>query len=418
MIVDVMKINSSFNLPVPAEAELKRSDLLQQVLCQKISSEPALTDSGLRFDHFMETCLYAPGLGYYSGPGAKFGESGDFVTAPMLTPLFGACLGRQCQEWLSQLNAIADEDSPCEGILEFGAGNGLLASQILNELARVGANVKYTIIELSANLVERQRATIAALAPTLLPNVRWQQHWPTDFSGVMLGNELIDAMPVRLFHFDQNSQLFERYVAINPSEGPPFVWRQANADSAFSANVKSVLSRAGWGDQLPANFTSELPEQAMGWMKSAAGCLKKGVILLLDYGFSAAEFYHPQRSEGTLNCHYRHHSHSDPFYLPGLQDITAHVDFSHLTDTAFDVGLALLGYTNQATFLLNLGLLDRLQAMVDDPHYPRYSQAVGRLISEAEMGELFKVAAYAKLPATVGEFTSLGFSRGDKSHKL
>ncbi len=417
MIVDAMKINSSFTLPVPSEAELKRSDSLKQVLLQKMGSAVAPNKLGLRFDHFMETCLYHPALGYYSGPSAKFGAQGDFVTAPMLTPLFGACVGRQCQEWLSQLGLHNGGESS-DGILEFGAGDGLLAAQILNELARVGVDVSYTIIELSADLVERQRTTIAAMAPLSLSKVKWQQHWPTTFSGVMLGNELIDAMPVRLFHFDQNSDLFERYVGESGNADAPFAWRQAQADPAFRASVMKALNSAGWSDEVPINFTSELPEQALGWMKSAATYLKQGVILLIDYGFSATEFYHPQRAEGTLNCHYRHHSHGDPFYLPGLQDITAHVDFSSLTDAAFDAELELLGYTNQASFLLNLGLLDRLKAMVGDPQYARYSQAVGRLISEAEMGELFKAVAYAKLPDGTGEFTSLGFSNGDRSHKL
>jgi SAM-dependent MidA family methyltransferase len=417
MIVDAMKINSSFTLPVPSEAELKRSDSLKQVLFQKIGATSASNKLGLRFDHFMETCLYHPGLGYYSGPSAKFGAQGDFVTAPMLTPLFGACVGRQCQEWLTQLG-LRDVASGSDGILEFGAGDGLLAAQILNELARVGVEASYTIIELSADLAERQRTTIATMAPLSLSKVKWQQHWPATFTGVMLGNELIDAMPVRLFHFDQNSDLFERYVGESGNTDAPFAWRQIKADPAFHASVMKALNSAGWNDELPINFTSELPEQALGWMKSAATCLKQGVILLIDYGFSAAEFYHPQRTEGTLNCHYRHHSHGDPFYLPGLQDITAHVDFSSLTDTAFDAELELLGYSNQASFLLNLGLLDRLKAMVGDPHYARYSQAVGRLISEAEMGELFKAVAYAKLPKGTGEFVSCGFSNGDRSHKL
>jgi SAM-dependent MidA family methyltransferase len=274
-------------------------------------------------------------------------------------------------------------------------------------------------VELSADLQARQRTTIATLAPQALDRVVWLNQLPTSFKGVVLGNELIDAMPVRLFKFEQSAdgllEKFERRVAA--SDNGTFIWKDVIADAALQNDIDTALLRANWGQERASGYISELPTQASAWMASVAQCLEQGVILLLDYGFAAQEFYHPQRAQGTLNCHYRHHSHGEPFYLPGLQDITAHVDFSALLDEAFANGLELLGYTNQAHFLMNLQMLDKLKAMTASPQYAIHSQAVGRLLSEAEMGDLFKVIAFAKLEAG-RVFRSLGFSHGDKSHTL
>jgi SAM-dependent MidA family methyltransferase len=399
------------SLPLASAEEIQRSQLLVEKIRAAIKASP---DGSIGFDNFMSLCLYEPGLGYYSGPSQKFGIHGDFVTAPMQSPLFGACIGQQCAQWLSQLEIN-------EGILEFGAGDGLLAAQVLNELSRQGQEVAYAIVELSADLQARQRTTIATLAPQALDRVVWLDQLPSSFKGVILGNELIDAMPVRLFRLEPSAsgqiQKFERRVAVGATEGELFTWNDVAADDQLQDGIDIALARANWGPERVAGYTSELPSQANAWIASVAQRLEQGVILLLDYGFSAQEFYHPQRAQGTLNCHYRHHSHGEPFYLPGLQDITAHVDFSALLDEAFANGLELIGYTNQAHFLMNLQMLDKLKAMTASPQYALHAQAVGRLLSEAEMGDLFKAIAFAKLDSGRA-FRSLGFSQGDKSHTL
>jgi SAM-dependent MidA family methyltransferase len=399
------------SLPAASTEEIQRSRLLVEKIRSAINASP---ERSVGFDTFMAFCLYEPRLGYYSGPSQKFGLHGDFVTAPMQSPLFGACIGQQCAQWLSQLGIN-------EGILEFGAGDGLLAAQVLNELSRQGLEVSYAIVELSADLQARQRTTIATLAPQALDRVVWLNQLPTSFKGIVLGNELIDAMPVRLFRLesDVTGQLkkFERRVTCGSGDASPFAWLDVEADLKLQQDIDAALARANWSGEPAAGYLSELPSQANAWLASVAQALEQGVILLLDYGFSAQEFYHPQRSQGTLNCHYRHHSHGEPFYLPGLQDITAHVDFSALLDEAFANSLELLGYTNQAHFLMNLQILDKLKSMTTSPQYPLHAQAVGRLLSEAEMGDLFKAIAFAKLDSGRA-FRSLGFAHGDKSHSL
>jgi SAM-dependent MidA family methyltransferase len=412
-------MSSTPTLPAASADDIKRSLRLTRKIQAAIQlANQANGDKGIGFDEFMAHCLYEPGLGYYSGPSPKFGAEGDFVTAPMQSPLFGACIGQQCSQWLKQLPSVP-ATSEMKGILEFGAGDGLLAAQVLNELDRQSHHVPYAIVELSADLQARQKVTIATLAPQALHRVTWLSQLPVAFHGVILGNELIDAMPVQLFGFQENSsgamEKIERRV-ICRSDGE-FAWQDVAASDKFSDDVDKALARADWGAVRTSGYISELPSQANAWMMSVAQFLRQGVVLLIDYGFSAQEFYHPQRSQGTLNCHYRHHAHAEPFYLPGLQDITSHVDFSAMLACACDGGLELLGYTNQAHFLINLQILGRLNGMVDSPQYPLHAQAIGRLLSEAEMGDLFKVIAFAKLDLNE-VFESQGFSAGDKSHTL
>jgi SAM-dependent MidA family methyltransferase len=404
-------MKSSSVLPPATAQDIQQSALLVAKICASIQSSP---NQCIGFDTFMTHCLYEPGLGYYSGPTQKFGAQGDFITAPMQSPLFGACIGQQCAQWLEQLGA--------SDIIEFGAGDGLLAAQVLNELDRRGLRVQYAIVELSADLTARQRSTLATLAPQALERVVWLNALPTSFQGVVLGNELIDAMPVRLFGFEKDAsgllKQVERCVTVNnDSANPLFAWCDRPVDALLGDEIRAALENAEWGHERAPGFTSELALQAKAWLASVASFLHRGVILLLDYGFSAREFYHPQRSEGTLNCHYRHHSHAEPFYLPGLQDITAHVDFSSLFHAAQAQGLDLVGYTNQANFLMNLQILDKLEVMTPSTQYPLHAQAVGRLLSEAEMGDLFKAIAFAKLEPDVA-FESSGFATADKSHTL
>lgn len=341
------------------------------------------------FDAFMALALYTPGLGYYSGPSRKFGAGGDFVTAPELSPLFGACVAGQLAAWMQAAGT--------GHLVEFGAGTGQLASQVLNELERLGQPVtRYDIIELSGNLREQQADTLRALSPTQQGKVHWLDRLPDQLQAVVLANEVLDAMPVNLFHWD-GRQLFERGVAWSES-GP--CWQDRPATSDFEALVRRSLTGAGHADlkDLPAPYVSEVHAQGQAWIRTLGGHLQAGAVLTLDYGFPAREYYHGQRDRGTLACHHRHQVGFDPFLQIGAQDLTAHVDFTAIDAAAGEAGLNLAGFCNQARFLMNNGLLERLAAQPIDAGlaYASQAQAVGRLLSEAEMGELFKAIAWVK----------------------
>lgn len=359
------------------------------------------------FDRYMDMALYEPGLGYYSNGKPVFGPVGDFVTAPELTPLFGATLSRQVGSWLVACAA----DDPL--VIEFGAGSGALASQLLNALDRQGfANLRYQIVELSADLQQLQRKTIAARMPQFVDRVEWLDAAPAAFRGVVIGNEVLDAMPVRTFEWD-GERLLEAGVAV--VDGGRLGWAGRPADENLGKLVAATgIDRGTW--HLP--YRSELCPQQGAWLATVGDAMQAGAILLLDYGFPASEYYHPQRVGGTLMSHYRHRSLTDPFVWPGLQDITAHVDFSRVLAAGEAAGLEPLGYTSQARFLLNCGLLDELEALPRDEQRLWFSQAqaVQRLVSEAEMGELFKVIAFARnLPATA---YLPGFVEGDRLESL
>lgn len=403
-------------LPRPEADALAISRALCGALAQRIEH----AGGWIGFDAFMQAVLYEPGFGYYTGNSRKFGRGGDFVTAPELSPLFGACVATQCAQWL--------ETVP-EGIVEFGAGTGMLAAHVLNELARLGIeDVDYRIIELSAPLRAVQRHTIETLAGHALSRVTWLDELPQRIDAVVLANEVLDAIPVRRFVYD-GTQVLERGVACrregrhaveqldeNPF-APMFGWADRPAEPDFAAAVRDALERSGWPDEervMP--YESEFGEQARAWVETLGARIGCGALLLFDYGFPAREFYHPQRNAGTLACHYRHRVHFDPFMVPGLQDVTSHVDFSALAAGAERVGLSPLGYTSQANFLLNAGLLERLALVPTEETlaYARQTQAVQYLVSEAEMGELFKVIACGRgIPDD-----AIGFARGDRYDTL
>ncbi len=392
-------------LPLPSDDARAASRLLATTIRARIDA----ASGWLRFDHFMEAALYEPGLGYYAGGSRKFGAAGDFVTAPELSPMFGGCIATQCAQWLQQVP---------HQIVEFGAGTGALAAQVLNELARHGFDgLEYAIVERSPELRERQRQAISTLAPAAIGRVRWLDELPARIDGVVLANELLDALPVRLFRLAGGAVL-ERGVTAGGRGDAEFAWDDRPADPAFAAAVRTRLADAEWEPAMldAADYMSEFGEQAEGWLRTIAGRLGHGVVLLLDYGFPTRELYHPQRRQGTLACHYRHHVHHDPLWMPGLQDITAHVDFGALARVGQAADLALLGYTSQAHFLLNCGLLDRLAVVPIEQTlaYSRQAQAVQRLVSEAEMGELFKVIALGRGI----DLVSAGFVRGDRSDLL
>ena len=378
-------------LPVPDREALAVS----QELSTRIAAEIARHGGWLSFARYMEMALYEPGLGYYSNPGQVFGAAGDFVTAPELTPLFGATLARQVSPWLKD-PALAGSG---QVVLEVGGGSGMLAAQLLNALDNVGNHeVRYLILELSAERREHQRQTLKSLAPGLMDRVGWLETFPESFAGVVVANELLDAMPVQLFEWQADAGADLQEMGVTWVDGQ-FAWAPRPADSVLTETVTALRNRLGpEGAQWHSPYRSEICPAQQAWMRTLADCMTAGVVLLLDYGFAAPEYYHPQRDQGTLMCHYRHRSHADPFLWPGLSDITAHVDFTALARAATAEGFSLVGYTSMAAFLLNAGLLDELADLPREPEsfWFAQAQAVQQLISEAEMGELFKVIAFEK----------------------
>ena len=378
-------------LPVPDREALAVS----QELSTRIAAEIARHGGWLSFARYMEMALYEPGLGYYSNPGQVFGAAGDFVTAPELTPLFGATLARQVSPWLKD-PALAGSG---QVVLEVGGGSGMLAAQLLNALDNVGHHeVRYLILELSAERREHQRQTLKSLAPGLMDRVGWLETFPESFAGVVVANELLDAMPVQLFEWQADAEAALQEMGVTWVDGQ-FAWAPRPADAVLTETVAALRNRLGpEGAQWHSPYRSEICPAQQAWMRTLADCMTAGVVMLLDYGFAAPEYYHPQRDQGTLMCHYRHRSHADPFLWPGLSDITAHVDFTALARAATAEGFSLVGYTSMAAFLLNAGLLDELADLPREPEsfWFAQAQAVQQLISEAEMGELFKVIAFEK----------------------
>lgn len=349
----------------------------------------------------MEMALYTPGLGYYTGGAHKFGASGDFVTAPELSPIFAKTLAVQSRQ-------IMASSAPC--LIEAGAGSGRLAADLLLELEQQDSlPERYGILELSGELRARQRETLARYAPDLLPRVEWLDHLPERFSGLVIANELLDALPVHLVSWGHEA-VFERRVAWSAASRA-FFWEDRPAQGRILEAAQRIASEY----PLPAGYVSEIGLAARDWTAAWGRILDRGALLLIDYGFPRHEFYHPQRDSGTLMCHYRHHAHSAPFFLPGLQDITAHVDFTAIIESGHEAGLELLGYTTQANFLLNNGITGILSQtpFEDAQRYLPQAQAVRKLVSPTEMGELFKVMALGKdMPALNG------FSSGDRGASL
>jgi SAM-dependent MidA family methyltransferase len=388
-------------LPEPGHAALDHSRALRRL----IQAEIAAAGGWISFAHYMRLALYAPGMGYYSGGAAKFGQAGDFVTAPEISSLFGKALARQAAQVLDLVDAKAD-------ILELGAGTARLALDLLLELEKLGSlPARYFILEVSADLRQRQRHLLEEHAAHLLPRVVWLENLPSEFKGLMLANEVLDALPVHLVAWRQTG-LFEIGVLCRDGE---FQWMEhplEEGELLAAAKELKFLVEAGEG----AGYISEISLSARHFIRGLAPILQKGAILLIDYGFGRGEYYHPQRSRGTLMCHYRHYAHDDPFYLPGLQDITSHVDFSAIANAATGAGLALLGYNTQAHFLINCGITDVLAKVPpENPGgYLPLANQLQKLVSPAEMGELFKVIAFGRNIAPL----LLGFISGDKSRLL
>jgi SAM-dependent MidA family methyltransferase len=392
------KAHEPDSLPAPGPTALAQSE----ALVAQIRAEIALNSGWLPFDRYMERALYAPGLGYYSGGAIKFGrraeDGSDFVTAPELSSLFAATLAHPVAEAL--------EASGTRHVMEFGAGTGKLAAGLLSALAALGTEFDtYSIVDLSGELRERQRETIEAEAPELAGRVRWLDALPTQFEGVVVGNEVLDAMPVRLFA-RVDGTWHERGVAWHDgalafNDRPV----SAAADAAFLASI-----------EVDGDYVTETHEAAFAFTRTICTMLTRGAAFFIDYGFPRHEYYHLQRAQGTLMCHYRHRAHGDPFVYPGLQDITAHVEFSGVAEAGVETGADLLGYTSQARFLLNAGITEAL-ADLDPSDVVRFlpaANAVQKLLSEAEMGELFKVIAFSR-----GIDDGIAaFARADRSYSL
>jgi len=360
-------------------------------LLARVAGAIAQAGGWLPFDRFMAMSLYQPGLGYYANAARKFGhlpqDGSDFVTAPELTPLFGHALARQVAQAL--------EATGTDEVWEFGAGSGALAQQVLDALTVLGrAPARYTIVDLSGNLRERQRANLEAHAG----RVHWADALPERMSGVVLGNEVLDAMPVQLL-VRLGGEWFERGVALDG--GGHLVWADRPTD------LRPPFEVPGEHDYL-----TEIHPQAEAFVRTLADRLQRGAAFLLDYGFPEAEYYHPQRAMGTLMCHRGHRSDSEPLVDVGLKDITAHVNFTGVALAAQDAGLGVIGYTSQGRFLLNCGLLDLAQRAD-----VRQNAMMQKLLNEHEMGELFKVLALAPVASAEG-WVPMGFATGDRSHRL
>ncbi|MPS49159.1 SAM-dependent methyltransferase [Methylobacillus sp.] len=381
-------------LPVPDADAIKHSAQLIALIRQEV------VDAGgwISFARYMELALYAPGLGYYSAGAQKFGAAGDFVTAPEMTPLFGQTLARQVMAVLTQTGG---------SILELGAGRGKLAAVMLEELQLANAlPERYEILEVSAGLRSVQQQYLqSVLAPALYARVAWLDSLPEAFTGVVLANEVLDAVPVHLVR-KEKAGWQELGVALN-QEGNLMLASRPLVDAGLVSGIE-VLA-------LPEHYQTETSPAARALVASLAQCLQEGVLLFIDYGFPRAEYYHPQRHQGTLMCHYRHYAHQDPLLYPGLQDLTAHVDFSAVAEAGIGNGLHLLGYCTQAQFLINCGITELMSRVPahDLMRYAPLASAAQKLLSPAEMGELFKVVALGRHVQPLS-----GFVRGDRSHTL
>jgi SAM-dependent MidA family methyltransferase len=385
-------------LPTPSVEAKKHSQQLVALIHKTLNEQKGW----INFAKFMHLALYAPGLGYYSAGSQKFGDSktggGDFVTAPQISPLFAQTLSNQIAQVLNITHG---------NILELGAGTGKLAADILSTLAEKGsAPAKYFILEVSDHLRQVQLETLQKRLPQdLAQRVEWLTKLPSSFNGVIVGNEVLDAIPVHIVRIKDDG-IYERGIAIEAEE---FVWQDKILNEPSLLEVVGKLN-------LPESYITEVCPAASGLIASLANALQQGIILMIDYGFGAREYYHPQRNQGTLMCHYQHYAHTNPLMNIGLQDITAHVDFSQIAMLCNTYGIRLAGYASQAQFLMNCGILE-IMSQVSPHNMARYAPlaaAAQKLLSPAEMGDLFKVIAFSK---NIDE-PLIGFVSGDKSHTL
>ena len=335
----------------------------------------------LPFERYMDLVMYEPGLGYYVSGTRKFGRQGDFVTASELGSLYGRCVARQAAQILAQLDGGS--------LLEFGAGSGVLAATVLTELAeRDSLPAEYLIVEVSPALRAQQQQTLAGQIEQNLVKVRWLDSLPeSGFRGVILANEVLDAMPIIRFRVGAEGHMTAGVVRRNGHLD--WSWQR---DPSQDGRIDRLVQQYG----LVADYTSEVNPRAAAWMQTVGRVLDAGLILVMDYGYPGAEYYHYERSDGTLMCHYQHRAHMDPFLYPGLQDLTAHVDFSAVAAAGQLAGLDIAGFTSQEAFLLSTGVLDLVAHESSGPVDPKLSAELKQLTLSSEMGESFKALAMVK----------------------
>ncbi len=350
----------------------------------------AIREAGgtLSFERYMEMALYEPGLGYYRSGARRFGPGGDFSTAPEFSSLFGRTLGRQCAEVLGHIGGGS--------VVELGPGTGSLAAAALEEMERLGAlPERWRMLEVSAPLRQEQEAHLRRAVPHLMERVEWLDALPADGEpAVWIANEVLDALPVRCFRRGAGGV---EELAVAALDGGGFGWASRPADAALEGAVARIEERLG--APLPEGYASEVCTRLPAFLAGLAEALSHGVMFLIDYGYPRREYYHEQRRSGTLICHYRHRAHDDPFFLPGLQDITAWVDFTAVADAALEAGLEVLGYTSQGGFLFGAGLADLVAkeiAAASEAERMVVIQAVNRLTQPGDMGEHFKVLAVGR----------------------
>jgi SAM-dependent MidA family methyltransferase len=369
----------SSGLPLPAADARAVSDALLEKLHSRIDQDGGC----ISFDAFMAAALYEPGLGYYSNGLMPFGEQGDFVTAPESGRLFGRCLARCIASALEQLEQGV--------VMELGAGSGVLAVDLLAELKELGAlPARYYILERSAAMRALQERRLNTQLPECMQRLEWLDSLPEDpISGVVFGNEVADALPVKRFRWHEG-QVSE--LGVGRQNKQLSVCERCGDD--VQRHVQQLARNGHWAGDYQSEYCPTLP----AWINSLTDVLAQGLLLFIDYGYGRAEYYHPQRSMGTLMCHYRHHAHHDPFWLPGLQDMTAFVDFTAIAEAASAAGMQLEGFASQARFLVDCGI-DQLMAEIDTANTRQFlqlSNEAKRLMLPGEMGERFKVIGFSR----------------------
>lgn len=394
-----------FELPSPAADALAHSRALSAVIRERIVEAGGWID----FSEYMDLALYSPGLGYYSAGAEKLGQAGDFVTAPEISPLFGRCIARSLVEMM--------QDNDSSVVLELGAGTGSMAAEILRVLERNDSLPdRYQILEISADLRARQQRTIHEQIPSQVHRVEWLNDLPdTGMTGVILANEVLDALPVTRFNVDRGGL---RALGVSVA-GDSFGWRPRPASEMVRDRVSAI--EHALGAPLPASYVSEFCPSLPALVDRLSRSLNRGLMLLIDYGLPRREYYHRDRNGGTLSCHYRHRVHADPFFYPGLQDITAWVDFTAVAEAADAAGLQIMGYTNQANYLLAAGAEQELATAthaadteVDLPTRLQISSQLQTLMMPGQMGERFKVMGLCRDLDRVPS----GFSGRDFRHLL
>jgi SAM-dependent MidA family methyltransferase len=370
----------------PSTEEIAHS----QLLAAKIKAEIEAHQGSISFAKYMELALYAPGLGYYAAGATKLGKQGDFTTAPEISPLFGATI---VQTFLPVLEKLQAKGLPLQ-ILEFGAGSGALAESILNSLSDSSIKIdSYNILDLSADLIDRQQQRLHGRPE----NIQWLSELPSHFVGIIIANEVLDAMPVDLITKAGGRWQYQ-HVCLDDENKGATSFKFCDGSVVPHHLLPSYISTSD-PEQFIDGYTTEIHPNGSAWINSLSQVLQEGLFLTFDYGFPAHEYYHSQRNQGTIMGHYRHHAIQDPFYFPGLCDLTAHVEWSTLTKCAVENGFEFLGYTNQASYLLDAGI-GELALSYADPRDPvkfmPVSNGLQKLLSEAEMGELFKVLALGK----------------------